>query len=159
MRLLLFSILIISLTGVKEQTEKEIGASLFLYFSSPQDHWENWYIEKGIYHKLIERQSLSKNDKDEFKLSVNENYNRQLDAFVTTMKDMQAEYLIEDDESSFTLTKIKTEPLEEVKHVYYFRLFITYHWKKGDDKYVIEFQACYINKKWHMMEPFQEYFE
>ncbi len=145
--------------GVKSQTEKEFGDSLFQYFSSPQNNWKSWYIEKETYHILIEKQQLSKSDKDEFKLSINENYDRQLEEFVTSMKEMQEEYLIEDGESSFTLTDIKTEPLEDVKSIYFFRLFITYHWKKGDDKYVIEFQACYINKKWHMMEPFQEYYE
>ena len=51
------------------------------------------------------------------------------------------------------------EALKDVKLVYFFRLFITYHWKKGEDKYIIEFQACYLNKEWHMMEPFQEFYE
>ena len=159
MRFLIFSLLVFSMVGAKAQTEKEFGDSLFNYFSSAQKQWESWYIEKEIYHKLIEKQPLSKNDKDEFKLSINENYSRQLEEFVTSMKNIQEEYTIDDNESSFTLTNIKTAPLEEVKFVYYFRLFITYHWKKGDDNYVIEFQACFINKQWHMMEPFQEYYE
>lgn len=159
MRLLVFTLLVFSMVGAKAQTEKEFGDSLFQYFSSTQNQWESWYIEKEIYHKLIEKQPLTKNDRDDFKLSINENYDLQLDEFVTSMKNMQEEYTIDDDESSFTLTSIKTEPLEDVKFVYYFRLFITYHWKKGDDNYVIEFQACYINKQWHMMEPFQEYYE
>ena len=159
MRVFIFSLLVISLTSATAQTEQEFGDSLFQYFSSEQNQWKSWYIEKEVYHKLISKQPLSKDDKDNFKLSVNENYDRQLEEFVSSMENMQEEYLIDDDESSFTLTKIKTEPLEEVKHVYYFRLYITYHWKKGDDNYVIEFQACYINKQWHMMEPFQEYYE
>ena len=142
------------------QNEQAFGDSLFNHFQSEDKQWENWYITLETYHKLIERQRMAKNDQDDFMLSINESYDAQLQNFISSMQEMQRVYNVEQDDGSYyELTNVKTEPLEDVKLVYFFRLQITYHWKKGEDKYIIEFQACYLNKAWHMMEPFQEFYE
>lgn len=142
------------------QTEQAFGDSLFTYFKSANNEWKDWYIPLETYHKLILRQRLPKDQQDGFMLSINEGYEHQLENFVNSMQEMQNAYNVEQsDQNYYELTDIKTEPLKDVKLVYFFRLYITYHWKKGEDKYIIEFQACYLNKVWHMMEPFQEYYE
>jgi hypothetical protein len=142
------------------QNEQEYGDSLFTFFSSDNQQWEDWFISLETYHKLIARQRMPKDDQDDFMLSVNESYPEQLENFVAQMKEMQSQYNLEsDDVNYYTLDRVSTKPLEDVKLVYFFRLNVTYHYKKGKDSYVIEFQACYLNKEWHMMEPFQEYYE
>lgn len=142
------------------QNEQAFGDSLFTQFQSENDHWTDWYITLETYHKLIERQRMNKDVQDDFMLSINESYNNQRQNFINAMQEAQDVYNTEQEgDSYYELTSIKTEALKDVKLVYFFRLYMTYHWKKGEDKFIIEFQACYLNKQWHMMEPFQEYYE
>jgi hypothetical protein len=159
-KFILTTLLVSSLFTCVAQNEQTFGDSLFTQFQSDNNQWNDWYISLETYHRLIERQRMSKDVQDDFMLSINESYESQMQNFVSTMQEMQSVYNVEqDDKSYYELTTIKTEALKDVKLVYFFRLFITYHWKKGEDKYIIEFQACYLNKEWHMMEPFQEFYE
>ncbi len=160
MRFIITTLFVSILLSCLAQNEQAFGDSLFYQFQSENDKWDDWYISLETYHKLIERQRMNKDVQDDFMLTINESYDAQFQIFVSTMQEMQSVYNVEqDDNTKYELTAVKTEALKDVKLVYFFRLYITYHWKKGEDKYIIEFQACYLNKKWHMMEPFQEFYE
>ena len=160
MKLILTTLLTTSLFTCLAQNEQAFGDSLFTQFQSENIQWEHWYITLETYHKLIARQRMNKDVQDDFMLSINESYPDQLQNFVSTMQEMQSVYNSEQEgDNYYELTSIEIEPLNDVKLVYFFKFYMTYHWKKGEDKYIIEFQACYLYKQWHMMEPFQEFYE
>lgn len=151
-------LLVLSFSGIA-QSEILFGDSLYNNFISGNKNWNSWYIKLENYHRLIEKQSFSKDLKDEFKISINEGYEDQLADFKSKMLETQELYTIEEEKNAYSLDTVKIEPLDDVKFVYFFRLYINYKWKKGEDTYILEFQACYINNQWHMMEPFQEFYE
>lgn len=139
------------------QLDSTFGENLFKALQQDTTNWKGWYITLEEYHQLIERQRMTQSAKNEFKLSVNESYKLQYENFIQEMKNLQDEYTIDQKDAFYKLIKVETEPLEQVKDIYYFRLYIEYHWKKKRDPYVLEFQATKMNERWIMMEPLQEY--
>ena len=139
------------------QNDSLFGEKLFIAIQQDTTDWTHWYITLEEYHQLIERQNMSKSSKDEFKISVNESYKVQFDNFIEEMNSLRDSYSIEQEDAHYELVKVETEPLEQVKDIYYFRLYIEFHWKKRRESYVLEFQAAQLNGQWIMMEPLQEY--
>jgi hypothetical protein len=108
-KFILTTLLVSSLFTSVAQNEQTFGDSLFTQFQSDNNQWNDWYISLETYHRLIERQRMSKDVQDDFMLSINESYESQMQNFVSTMQEMQSVYNVEqDDKSYYELTTIKT---------------------------------------------------
>ena len=160
MKTFITTLFLVLASSVFSQTDQAFGDSLFNGIQSPNTVWNDWFITLEEYHRLIDRQELSKHDKDEFKLSINEGYDQQLSEFKNEMKELNLQYQNDlEEEVDITLTKVKSEPIEGIKRVFRLQLFVKFTWKKKTDNYILECQAAFIGNQWLLMEPLQEYFE
>lgn len=141
----------------KAQDHTTLGDSLFVEIQNQKTDWGEWYITLDEYLSLVDRQSMTISQKEQFKSTVEESYTEKRKSFIISMDDVQDQYNYTDKDSRYSLDNISMEPVEGLKDIYYIRLHITFHWKKRKDPYILEFQAAKIKLRYVMMDAVQEY--
>lgn len=141
-----------SLSTKAQESINELSKSLYDLLISGIGKPESLYLDKMNYHQYIDDQKFGKTTTDEYKMKVNDRYDRELQDYVEVIRTIQQGYVDAKEEgATTTLGEIESQKLPGVLNTYAVSMVVQLDYPDENIPIVLRYTAVVVNGKWYIM--------